>query len=130
MISGATLLAHDALGGNTRRVAKFPFVFSRGGGHIRSTCKLELPDFEQNQVSPNHCALLWVPSQGGFFVQDLGSRLGTIVNGHRIGGGSAKNMAPLHSGPNEIVLGDARSPYRFEIRLPEHPGKSSFPQVP
>jgi pSer/pThr/pTyr-binding forkhead associated (FHA) protein len=130
VLSGSTLLAHDALGGNTRRVVKFPYMIGRGSAHGPSTCKLELTEPQPDQVSSNHCAILWAPTMGGFFIQDLGSQHGTIVNGQRIGRGSGKNMAALHSGTNEIVVGDERSPYRFEVRLPEHHGKNSFPQVP
>lgn len=125
LLTGLTPVSHSALGARTWCLTKFPFnigrVTSKLKGDLRR-CDLMVEDQEPYTVSRNHCAILWVPTLSGFFVQDLGSRLGTIVNGLRIGRQTSKNMAPLERGDNEVALGASDSPFRFSIRLPKSLG--------
>ena len=120
LLSGATMLTHDALGGRTWCVVKFPFLIGRPSTRTKGRpCDLYLADQEPFQVSRNHCQIVWVPSREGFFVQDSDSKLGTLVNGFRIGTGGSKTMAPLRKGVNAIVLGSEQSQFGFEVRLPK-----------
>ena len=48
---------------------------------------------------------------------DATSRLGTVVNGVRIGGSSGRRRATLKPGTNEIALGGPGTPYIFNVVL-------------
>ena len=120
LLSGATMLTHNALGGRTWCVVKFPFLIGRNSSRSNyAACDLYLADHEPYQVSRNHCKVSWVASLEGFYVQDVGSRLGTVVNGLRIGKAATQSMAPLRKGVNTILLGNEHSPFAFEVRLPK-----------
>jgi CRP-like cAMP-binding protein len=64
-------------------------------------------------VSRQHCEIDMDNDQ--LRITDLGSRFCTIVNGLMIGRGRGKYQAPLQKGKNEVVLGNALSPYRFAL---------------
>ena len=51
------------------------------------------------------------------FVSDLGSALGTIVNGQLIGHDFTKDTAPLHRGENLIVAGGRDSPFALSVSV-------------
>ena len=48
-------------------------------------------------------------------VSDLGSTLGTMVNGWAIGHHFMKDAEPLHRGENHVVAGGKDSPFKFSI---------------
>jgi CRP/FNR family cyclic AMP-dependent transcriptional regulator len=50
-------------------------------------------------------------------VSDLGSTLGTIVNGRPIGHHFMKDAEPLHRGENHVVAGGNGSPFEFLISI-------------
>jgi CRP-like cAMP-binding protein len=50
-------------------------------------------------------------------VSDLGSALGTIVNGQAIGHHFMKDAAPLHRGENNVVAGGWDSPFVFLVSI-------------
>jgi len=50
-------------------------------------------------------------------VSDLGSRLGTIVNGQAIGHHFMRDAAPLSSGENDILAGGRCSLFEFIIHV-------------
>jgi len=56
-------------------------------------------------------------SADGVFVEDSTRKLGTIVNGVRIGSGSSQRRARLSSGLNSLVLGDPDSQVRFTLTV-------------
>lgn len=64
-------------------------------------------------VSRNHFGIQ--RGEAGLCVIDRGSKTGTLVNGVKIGGGSAQFKADLKPGENEVVAGDGDSPYRFVV---------------
>jgi hypothetical protein len=44
-----------------------------------------------------------------------------LINGVRVGGGTGRNAVRLKEGDNTLVLGSARSPYKFVLRVPRLP---------
>lgn len=98
-------------------VTQFPFRVGRHAGKGEHgpalSNHLELPDDEPYQLSRLHFALddaAWGP-----VVVDCGSRLGTRVNGHLIGGNAEEVRAPLNPGENEVIAGSRNSPFRFRV---------------
>ena len=90
-------------------IEKFPFRIGRSRRHN----DLTIPDNKPYQVSRNHCCI--EERFGHFFVKDLGSKLGTIVNGTRIKRDLPNSSKELVPGENEITLGSANS--AFQIRI-------------
>jgi len=70
-------------------------------------------DKDPHRVSRRHCSIEC--RHGDLWAVDLTSRLGTIVNGARIGGGARCQAARLGIGNNEIQLGGANSPFRLRV---------------
>ncbi len=107
-------------------VARFPFRVGRksdGGNTALNFNDVEFPDSAPYVLSLNHFAVDYAAD--GFVVRDRGSQYGTVVNGVRIGGNAARDVARLGSGENEIVAGIAglglaprQSPFRFLVAVP------------
>lgn len=99
-------------------VTKIPFRIGRAtrGGHGLAPLApndLSIPDEQPYHVSRNHCVI--ERSRDNFVVRDLGSRLGTIVNGAALGIEFDSFVAPLHAGENTLVLGTASGPHHFKV---------------
>jgi pSer/pThr/pTyr-binding forkhead associated (FHA) protein len=74
---------------------------------------LGLADEEPYTVSRTHFS---IDQLGGkVVIQDRGSYLGTMVNGHVVGGQRREGEIELELGKNEVIVGRQRSPYRFEV---------------
>ena len=84
---------------------------------LKSTCDLYLQDRSPYQLSRRHCMVRWLPMLDGFYLQDIGSTLGTLVNGVRVGGKSRRDFTKLREGPNELILGTVDSPFRFTLHV-------------
>ena len=103
-------------------VSKFPFKIGRDGygdmgfGSQASKNDFSIADSEPFQVSRKHCLI--EQEAECFYIRDTGSFLGTIVNGTPIGLKFSALSAPLKKGKNTLVLGAARSPFKFEIEVP------------
>lgn len=102
---------------------KFPFRIGRASHDERKTESsqndLDLVDSEPFQVSRKHCL---IERDGDvFFVRDSGSSLGTIVNGSQIGVKFTSLTEMLKPGKNTVILGAARSPFKFLIEISEDP---------
>ena len=54
---------------------------------------------------------------GNYFVRDLRSTLGTIVNGEPIGDHFRGDEAPLRAGENEVIAGGVNSPFVFSVSI-------------
>jgi hypothetical protein len=99
-------------------VAKIPFRIGRDtqGGHGLAPLApndLSIPDHLPYQISRNHCV---IEQRGpGLLVRDLGSRLGTIVNGTKLGIDYDSFVAPLSPGDNVLTLGDVSGPHHFRL---------------
>lgn len=115
LIEGLTSQAQEGLGGHPISVERFPYRIGRVTRDPLVQNELAIPDREPFAVSRNHCAITCVETR--CFVIDRGSRLGTVVNGALLGGGTANVRAELREGDNEVVLGDFESPYRFRFVL-------------
>lgn len=76
---------------------------------------LRIRDFLPFRLSRDHFAIeQW---QSGLNVSDLGSTLGTIVNGKPIGSHFMQDSAPLHRGENRVTAGGYGSPFDFVILI-------------
>ncbi len=119
VIEGRTPAAVAALGAQPRSISHFPYTIERcgevGGRALVLDRRLGLPDREPFRVSRRHCVL--VRDKQGLSIVDATSRLGTVVNGVRIGGSSGRRRATLKPGTNEIALGGPGTPYIFDVAL-------------
>lgn len=102
-------------------VTKFPFRIGRHNhsdgakGTVFAANDYSLHDVEPFQVSRSHCS---IEREGDhFFVRDRGSTLGTVVNDEPIGVNYATLTRDLHRGENTVLVGSARSPFKFRIEL-------------
>jgi CRP-like cAMP-binding protein len=112
--------AAESAGGEVRAVTRYPFRIGRAteGSETPAAEALDLSirDRGPYYVSRRHAALAQVEG-GGLVVLDQGSRLGTLVNGQRIGRGRPAQQAPLPRGDNVLVLGSRDSPFQFEVTV-------------
>ncbi len=98
-------------------VEKSPFVVGRAPV-MDEARPLQQPDLviedeEPFRLSRQHFMI--ADSGDHVIVSDVGSRLGTIVNGQPIGHHFAKDSAPLHAGENQVVAGGLDSPFVFSL---------------
>lgn len=56
-------------------------------------------------------------TQQGFLVRDLGSTLGTQVNGEFLGNDFARDFRQLESGENSVIAGGLGSPFVFRVMI-------------
>lgn len=106
--------AEKALPGGEMKIRTFPFRIGRastGSESDQNPPDLVLHDRSPHNVSRRHLSLEVVA--GRVVAADLGSSLGTQVNGVRVGGHYKESEINLQPGRNEIVLGGSRSPHRF-----------------
>ena len=98
-----------------------PFVIGRavlpGEPSAPRDPNLTLHDHVPLRLSRNHFAI--VRRDGRYFVRDLRSTLGTMVNGRPIGEHFGADEAPLVTGENEVVAGGEGSPFVFFISVAE-----------
>jgi hypothetical protein len=94
-----------------------PFVVGR-----RLVAGEELPTLEPDlkpddaapfRLSRNHFTI--EKRDGSYYVRDLGSTLGTIVNGEPIGDHFRADDALLRAGENEVIAGGVDSPFVFSV---------------
>lgn len=106
--------AEKALPGGELRIRTFPFRIGRastGAESDQNPPDLILNDRAPHNVSRRHLSLEVVA--GRVVAADLGSALGTQVNGVRVGGHHKESEVNLQPGRNEVVLGSSRSQHRF-----------------
>jgi len=116
-LAGLTPRATASIGGHPLPIDRFPYRIGSTAPSEDPVSQndLTLPDEYPANVSRNHCMVVRVDSR--FFLIDRGSRLGTVVNGARAGGGKGTGRAELHAGDNEVVIGGPASPYRFRLTV-------------
>jgi CRP/FNR family transcriptional regulator, cyclic AMP receptor protein len=92
-----------------------PFVVGRGPvageGLPALHPDLKLDDAVPFRLSRNHFMI--EKRDGSYYVRDLRSTLGTIVNGEPIGEHFRGDDAPLRAGENEVIAGGVGSPFVF-----------------
>ncbi len=100
-------------------VSHLPFVVGRrhvAGEHAaRHRQDLLLNDYEPFRLSRDHFMI--VGHSGRWFVRDMSSTLGTVVNGEPIGEHFRKDEALLREGENEVVAGGEGSRFVFQISV-------------
>ncbi len=100
-------------------VAALPFVVGRpplaDEAEPWRAPDLLIEDDEPLRLSRDHFAIMH--SGGRLVVADLGSTLGTSVNGQALGHQFARDAAPLHRGENRVVAGGADSPFDFTLTV-------------
>src|SRR6516164_2213237 len=74
---------------------------------------LKLDDIVPFRLSRNHFMI--EKRDGSYYVRDLCSTLGTIVNGEPIGDHFRGDDAPLRAGENEVIAGGVDSPFVFSV---------------
>jgi hypothetical protein len=101
-------------------VRQFPFFIGRQDKSILND--LAIPDSRPWQVSRRHAHLIC--REGRIGVMDLGSTLGTLVNGRQLGGPTL-DPGPVFFGANggELILGKRESPYVFDVAVSDSAAK-------
>jgi CRP-like cAMP-binding protein len=104
-------------------VARLPFVVGRvpvaGERRPARPADLEIGDDEPFHLSRAHFMI--VQSGDRLLVSDLGSALGTSVNGRLIGLQVASDAAPLQPGDNRVLAGGMHSPFDFVVAVAPAP---------
>jgi hypothetical protein len=117
-----SLTAHNdelraRIGATSIHVSKLPFVAGRipVEGEVKPALRpdLVIEDEEPFRLSRQHFMIARSGDQ--LVVSDLGSALGTIVNGQPIGHHFMKDAAPLHRGENLVFAGGWDSPFEFLV---------------
>jgi CRP/FNR family cyclic AMP-dependent transcriptional regulator len=94
-----------------------PFIVGRGPvageGLPRLQPDLKLDDTVPFRLSRNHFMI--EKRYGCYYVRDLCSTLGTIVNGEPIGNHFRGDDAPLRVGENEVIAGGVDSSFVFSV---------------
>ena len=99
------------------KLGDLPFVVGRGAvareGLPQLQPDLKLDDTTPFRLSRNHFMI--EKRDGNYYVRDLRSTLGTIVNGEPIGDHFRGDEAPLRAGENEVIAGGVNSPFVFSV---------------
>jgi CRP/FNR family transcriptional regulator, cyclic AMP receptor protein len=100
-------------------VNKLPYVVGRlhmRGEEVSSMAPdLLVEDSPPFRLSRQHFVI--ARNRGQLCVSDLGSTLGTVVNGQPIGNHFMRDTAPLIHGDNDIIAGGTGSPYQFVVSV-------------
>ena len=98
-----------------------PFVVGRGPvareGEPPLHPNLKLDDTVPFRVSRNHFMI--EKRDGSYYVHDLRSTLGTIVNSQPIGEHFRRDDAPLRAGENEVIAGGVDLRFVFSVFIAE-----------
>jgi CRP/FNR family transcriptional regulator, cyclic AMP receptor protein len=117
-IFGASEIVAAYLPDEGLTVEEFPFTVGRRpvGREAWPVEGISLPldDFLPYRLSRMHFAILR-SSDGRYEVRDVGSKLGTEVNGGFLGEDFPRVLAILRHGENRIVAGGGGSPFAFRI---------------
>ena len=102
-----------------RKIEQAVFTIGRRGalavGKLGRQSEIDylVSEHEPYLVSKRQCAIERVGE--GIWIRDLGSRLGTLVNGVRLGGRRKQKEIQLPVGEHDLVLGPRDSPLRFKV---------------
>jgi len=102
-----------------QEITRMPFGVGRkplrGEQSPRTEVALMFPDSKPYNLSRSHFVI--ERGHNALMIRDVGSQLGTVVNGLRIGIEEPLNAVALHIGENEIIAGGSDSPFRFVIEV-------------
>jgi CRP/FNR family cyclic AMP-dependent transcriptional regulator len=87
----------------------------RGEQIPRTDIVLQFPDERPYNLSRHHFMIEL--GRPGLMIRDVGSQLGTLVNGERIGLDEPRNVVPLHIGENAIEAGGYGTPFHFVVAI-------------
>ncbi len=120
LLEGLTPRARQVLPTNPFRIARFPFLIGRQGVTRALPNDLSIPDQQPLQISLHHLAFIQEGGRTG--VVDQGSVLGSLLNGHRVGGTGGDPGPVFFVLPeNTLILGREDSLYRFKVII-QHAG--------
>jgi CRP/FNR family transcriptional regulator, cyclic AMP receptor protein len=98
-------------------LSNLPFIVGRGSvareGLPPLQPDLKLDDTVPLRLSRNHFMI--EKRDKSYYVRDLSSTLGTIVNGQPIGEHFRSDEAPLRAGENEVIAGGVDSRFAFSV---------------
>lgn len=125
-LTGENSRSQAVLDGGAIDITTFPFSIGRkarrenppNGKHQLANLPpndLDLRDSRPYRISRRHFQIEHRSER--FFVQDLGSRLGVVVNHHFIGGLQPRKIQELREGDNLVVVGGLDSPHRFIVTV-------------
>ena len=116
---GRTDRLRSQIGSSPIKVSSLPFVVGRmpAGDEVLPPRRPDLlvQDREPFRLSRDHFIIEYRDDR--LVVSDLGSRLGTVVNGQPIGWYFMRDSAPLRDGENRIIAGGRGSPFEFVISV-------------
>jgi cellulose biosynthesis protein BcsQ len=107
-------------------IHEFPFFMGRHDPDVLND--LPIQDLQPWQVSRRHAH--FIRREGRIGVMDLGSRLGTWVDGHQLGGPTA-DPGPVFFGSKGgvLTLGKRKSPYAFDVAVIETAAAPPAPAI-
>lgn len=118
-LAGKTDALRGQIGTDPIRVAELPFVVGRvpelGELDPPQHPNLLLRDRQPFRLSRDHFMVTCRSNR--FVLSDLGSTLGTIVNGQAIGHHFMRDAAVLRPGANRVVAGGHGSPFDFIVTV-------------
>src|SRR5262245_20222857 len=101
------------------QLSNLPFIVGRGSvareGLSALQPDLKLDDTVPFRLSRNHFMI--ENRDGSYYVRDLRSTLGTIVNGQSIGEHFRSDEAPLRAGENEVIAGGFDSRFTSSVLI-------------
>lgn len=118
-LTAQTDVLRASVGAAPIRVAKLPFLVGRVPveGESKPSWRPELLIEDERPFRLSRQHFMIARSCGHLLVSDLGSTLGTIVNGQSIGHDFTKDTASLHRGENFIVAGGRDSPFALSVSV-------------
>jgi CRP-like cAMP-binding protein len=113
-LEGLTPQAARALPVTPFQITTFPFRIGRQSDDPLVHNDLALPDTVPLHVSRHHLTL--IKHAGRIGATDRGSRLGSLVDGQRVGGLGGDPGPCFFAGPEgTLVLGNRHSPFRYKV---------------
>lgn len=120
LLPGSQLVA-SLIGTEGIDIDRFPYRVGRrlqpGEPPHQTATELSLTGSDMYQMSPAHFAIELIERRPA--VRDLGSYLGTVVNGVRVAKFENSEVAMLQLGQNLVLAGGDDSPYSFAIIVDE-----------
>jgi len=104
-------------------INEFPFLVGRKSDDTSESrtgkiiVPLQLNDFSPYRLSRVHFMIQ--RADDVFVIRDMGSALGTAVNGHSMGVDFPRDSMKLEVGENVIVAGGADSHFSFKLNIPK-----------
>ena len=101
------------------KITEMPFGVGRKPFRREQTPRVGITlmfgDSKPDNLSRSHFVI--ERGNNALMIRDVGSKLGTVVNGERIGIDERNNAVPLHIGENEITAGGADTPFAFIVDI-------------